>query len=123
MGKYCVRFGCILRQFCSSICLESYKKLLKVCAYCQEDMSATKSDVVNKLIKGQMRDFCSVGCCEKYCFLNEKLPAKEGLCSVCHEMKKIEVEYDYDRKTNKFCGDPCFVAFKFVNCIATGTII
>lgn len=123
LGKYCVRFGCILRQFCSSICLESYKKLLKVCAYCQEDMSITKKDSVNRVIKGQRRDFCCMECCKKYCSLNERIPKRDGLCAVCHEMKKIEVEYEHENKTNKFCSDPCFVAFKFVNNITTGKFL
>ncbi|KAH0822440.1 hypothetical protein GEV33_000349 [Tenebrio molitor] len=40
LGKYCVRFGNDIRQFCSSHCLEEYKKGLKVCSYCQQDMSS-----------------------------------------------------------------------------------
>jgi zinc finger MYM-type protein 2/3/4 len=39
MGKYCVRFGYYARQFCSSKCLEEFKKGLKVCSYCQRDIS------------------------------------------------------------------------------------
>ena len=30
MGKYCVRFGCYIKQFCSNACLEDHKKALKV---------------------------------------------------------------------------------------------
>ena len=30
MGKYCVRFGCHIKQFCSNVCLEDHKKALKV---------------------------------------------------------------------------------------------
>ena len=30
MGKYCVRFGADVRQFCSSGCLDVFKKGLKV---------------------------------------------------------------------------------------------
>lgn len=121
LGKYCVRFGCILRQFCSSICLESYKKMLKVCSYCQEDMSANKSDSISRIIKSQRRDFCSSDCCDKYCLLHENLPKEDGFCRVCHETKKIEVEYFHENVLYKFCSEPCFVAFKFVNKIATGT--
>jgi hypothetical protein len=32
MGKYCVRFGSDIKQFCSNPCLEDYKKGLKVCS-------------------------------------------------------------------------------------------
>lgn len=37
MGKYCVRFGLDIRQFCSGICLEDFKINLKTCGYCQKD--------------------------------------------------------------------------------------
>lgn len=40
LGKYCVRFGHDIRQFCCSLCLEEFKKGLKVCSYCQKDISA-----------------------------------------------------------------------------------
>lgn len=39
LGKYCVRFGHDIRQFCCSNCLEEFKKGLKVCSYCQKDIS------------------------------------------------------------------------------------
>lgn len=40
LGKYCVRFGYEVKQFCCSSCLEEFKKGLKVCSFCQKDMSA-----------------------------------------------------------------------------------
>lgn len=39
LGKYCVRFGYEIRQFCRAGCLEDYKKGLKVCSFCQKDIS------------------------------------------------------------------------------------
>jgi hypothetical protein len=39
LGKYCVRFGYDIKQFCCSTCLEEFKKGLKVCSYCQKDIS------------------------------------------------------------------------------------
>ena len=33
------RFGSDIKQFCSNMCLEDYKKGLKVCSYCQKDIS------------------------------------------------------------------------------------
>lgn len=39
LGKYCVRFGYDMKQFCSAHCLEDFKKGLKVCSYCQKDIS------------------------------------------------------------------------------------
>lgn len=40
LGKYCVRFGYDIKQFCCSTCLEEFKKGLKVCSYCQKDISS-----------------------------------------------------------------------------------
>jgi hypothetical protein len=38
LGKYCVRFGSDIRQFCSAQCLEAYKKNARVCFHCQLDI-------------------------------------------------------------------------------------
>lgn len=40
LGKYCVRFGYEVKQFCCSTCLEEFKKGLKVCSFCQKDISS-----------------------------------------------------------------------------------
>lgn len=121
LGKYCVRFGCILRQFCSSSCLEEYKKTLKVCSYCQEDMSGVTNGLAYLNSKGQSREFCTVRCMEKYNLMNDNRPRSNHLCSVCHEIKTVEVEYLADHKLHTFCSEPCFVAYKFVNDIVPGT--
>lgn len=39
LGKYSVRFGNVIKQFCFGACLEAYKKTLKVCSFCQIDLS------------------------------------------------------------------------------------
>jgi len=38
MGKYCVRFGSDIYQFCSNSCLERYKNNIQVCCYCQKNL-------------------------------------------------------------------------------------
>lgn len=38
IGKYCVRFGSDIHQFCSNTCLECYKTKIKVCCYCQKNL-------------------------------------------------------------------------------------
>lgn len=38
LGKYCVRFGSDIRQFCTPQCLEEYKKSARVCFNCQLDI-------------------------------------------------------------------------------------
>lgn len=124
LGKYCVRFGYDIRQFCSSVCLEEYKKGLKVCCYCQKDISGGPDGFLAPIgDKGQFKDFCSPGCMEKYDVMsNQAKPvAKPGVtCSVCLGEKPITIEYEHKQKMNLFCAEPCFVAFKFVNNIVPG---
>ena len=38
LGKLCVRFGAVIRQFCSSECLEKFKARHKLCSQCQINM-------------------------------------------------------------------------------------
>lgn len=124
LGKYAVRFGYDIRQFCSSICLEEYKKGLKVCSYCQKDISAGAEGFLAPAgDKGQFKDFCSASCMDKYNNMSQhrKPVLKPGVtCSVCLLEKPISIEYEHDGKMNLFCGEPCFVAFKFVNNIVPG---
>ena len=66
LGKYCVRFGSDIKQFCSNVCLEDYKKGLKVCSYCQKDISGGEGFLAPIGDKGQFKDFCEQSCLQKY---------------------------------------------------------
>lgn len=118
MGKYCVRFGFELRQFCRSACLDVFKKGLKVCSYCQKDVE--KSDEFLAPINGQFKDFCSRKCmrCYEQIFNAKKAPIKP--CAVCNNSKPVKVEVSIDDNIVNFCSNPCFSAFKFVNNITPG---
>ncbi|CAH1980548.1 unnamed protein product [Acanthoscelides obtectus] len=124
LGKYCVRFGNDIRQFCTSFCLEKYKKGLKVCSYCQQDMSGEPKGFLAPVgDKGQFKDFCSQICMEKYDIMTNDRPPKVApgtICSVCKGAKPITIELDSNGTPNYFCGEPCFVAFSFVNKISSG---
>ncbi|XP_076262694.1 zinc finger protein without children [Rhynchophorus ferrugineus] len=124
LGKYCVRFGNDIRQFCTSTCLEQYKKGLKVCSYCQQDMSNGPDGFLAPVgEKGQFKDFCSKICMEKYDIMtNDRPPNVESgtICYVCKTEKLITIEFEHDGVPNYFCGEPCFVAFAFVNKISPG---
>jgi len=90
LGKYCVRFGCDVRQFCCSTCLEEFKKGLKVCSYCQKDISFSTDGFLAPVgEKGQFKDFCTQDCMEKYSKLNSMEPpaTEKKPCSVCKEVK------------------------------------
>lgn len=51
IGKYCVRFGSDIHQFCSNTCLEYYKTKIKVCCYCQKNLEKVNkvTSVSNKV--------------------------------------------------------------------------
>lgn len=90
LGKYCVRFGCDVRQFCCSTCLEEFKKGLKVCSYCQKDISFSTDGFLAPVgEKGQFKDFCTQDCMEKYSKLNSMEPpaTEKKPCSVCQEVE------------------------------------
>lgn len=89
LGKYCVRFGYDVRQFCCSTCLEEFKKGLKVCSYCQKDISSgTEGFLAPVGDKGQFKDFCTQNCMEKYSKMSSSdLPnIEKKSCSVCQEV-------------------------------------
>ncbi|KRT79847.1 hypothetical protein AMK59_7853, partial [Oryctes borbonicus] len=118
LGKYCVRFGFNVRQFCSSTCLEQYKKSARVCSFCQKDISSKPSTFLTSIgDKGMSKDFCTSICMQKYNEISRFLkgPKLIDKCCVCHKTNTIEIEFNFRNKSNLFCGEPCFVAFKYVN--------
>ncbi|XP_069696002.1 zinc finger MYM-type protein 3 isoform X2 [Periplaneta americana] len=118
LGKYCVRFGYDIKQFCCSTCLEEFKKGLKVCSYCQKDISSGVEGFLAPVgDKGQFKDFCTQACMEKYDQMsnNQPPPVAMHLCAVCNNEKVVKVEVILDNKLHKLCSEPCFAAFKFVN--------
>ncbi|XP_008560726.1 zinc finger MYM-type protein 3 [Microplitis demolitor] len=119
LGKYCVRFGYDVRQFCCSTCLEEFKKGLKVCSYCQKDISSGSDGFLAPVgDKGQFKDFCTQFCMEKYSKMNSTeppIPEKKS-CSVCQEEKIVYCEVQVNHLAPvAICSEPCFAAFKFVN--------
>lgn len=122
LGKYCVRFGYEIRQFCKAACLDIYKKGLKVCSFCQKDISK-EADGFLASVCGQFKDFCSQMCMRRYDDLcNPKKKISAGICSVCNNVDQIRVEIIVDGREHSFCSNPCFSAFNFVNNIFSGKL-
>lgn len=117
LGKYCVRFGFDVKQFCCSACLDVYKKGLKQCTLCQRDLSGEENIVLAKVgEKGQFKDFCTQTCLKRYeDIINPKKKPPSHLCSVCNNQKPAKIEVTLEGGVHKFCSNPCFSAFKFVN--------
>lgn len=60
MGKYCVRFGFEVRHFCRFACLDQFKKSLKCCAYCQNDLGLEEHSVIASVgEKRVIKNFCN----------------------------------------------------------------
>lgn len=119
LGKYCVRFGYDIRQFCNSSCLEEFKKGLKICCYCQKDISSGNEGFLAPVgDKGQFKDFCSQNCMEKFDQMS-KNPIPQPVwakCAVCSLEKATTIEVEVGNDVHqRLCSDPCFAAFKFVN--------
>ncbi|XP_041982765.1 zinc finger MYM-type protein 3 isoform X2 [Aricia agestis] len=119
LGKYCVRFGYDIRQFCNSGCLEEFKKGLKICCYCQRDISVGPQGFLAPVgDKGQFKDFCSQLCMEKFDQMS-KNPVPQPVwanCAVCSLEKATTIEVEVSENIcQRLCSDPCFAAFKFVN--------
>ena len=117
LGKYCVRFGFDVKQFCCSACLDVYKKGLKQCALCQRDLSTDEELILAKVgDKGQFKDFCNQVCLKRYeDIINPKKKPSVHLCSVCNNEKPAKIEVNLEGSLHRFCSNPCFSAFKFVN--------
>ncbi|XP_076373398.1 zinc finger protein without children isoform X3 [Tachypleus tridentatus] len=121
LGKYCVRFGSDIRQFCSGRCLEEFKKGLKVCTYCQKDLSNGQEGFLAPVgEKGQFKDFCSQMCMERYEMMNCPVTPKQSQkCSVCNKVAPSKVQVKYEEKLHPLCSDPCIAAFRYANKINT----
>lgn len=127
LGKYCVRFGFDIRQFCNWACLEEFKKGLKICCYCQRDISVGHQGFLAPVgDKGQFKDFCSQVCMEKFDLMS-KNPIPQPVwakCAVCSLEKATSIEVEVSEElAQRLCSDPCFAAFKFVNNIFPGEFI
>lgn len=117
LGKYCVRFGFEVRQFCCAACLNNFKKGLKTCSCCQKDISVSGEGFLAPVgDKEQFKDFCSQACMRRYdAMVNAKKKLRTDRCGVCNFEKLMRVEMTIDGNEHNFCSNPCFSAFKFVS--------
>ncbi|KAF6204691.1 hypothetical protein GE061_018852 [Apolygus lucorum] len=123
MGKYCVRFGHEVKQFCTPLCLDTYKKGIKTCSYCQKNLQDSSEGFLAAVGgKDQFRDFCSQDCLEKYdCICNNSSASYTvDNCIVCDNIKVTQFELLSPDKVAKLCSDVCLAAYKFVNNIEVG---
>ncbi|GFR26486.1 zinc finger MYM-type protein 4 [Trichonephila clavata] len=115
LGKYCVCFGADIRQFCSGNCLEEYKRGLKVCTFCQTDLSVGTDGFLAPVgDKGQFKDFCSQQCMERYEGLNNlsKTVPNVQECAHCKRRGSFKIQVKYEDKMHSLCCDMCVAGFR-----------
>lgn len=113
IGKLCVKFGAEAKQFCTSQCLNDFKKGYQPCSLCFKNLKNDPDDVVPTK---RGKSFCDDTCAKTYDeIVNPRKNRSPYLCSVCNNKKSPEVVASLDGNIHRFCSNPCFSAFKFVN--------
>lgn len=113
IGKLCVRFGSEVKQFCSPHCLNDFKTSYHPCSLCSKNLKKDVNDVISTK---RGKSFCDDHCAKAYdTIINPRKNRSPYLCSVCNNKKSPEVVALLDGDIHRFCSNPCFSAFKFVN--------
>jgi zinc finger MYM-type protein 2/3/4 len=117
IGKLCVRFGADIKQFCTTQCLNDFKKNHQPCALCSKNLKKDfDENEENIVVKRGNNNFCDETCAKRYeDLVNPKKRQPPYLCSVCNIKKSPKIHVLLDGNVHRFCSTPCFSAFKFVN--------
>ena len=121
----CLKVGNEIRPFCKIQCHSDFKRLLKLCSFCQRNL-ATVPNSYSATVGGKLRDFCSKACQAK---LEKQLndievlninngvgiPDVIGPCSVCKKSGKMKHTVRLRNKTHYLCSDICLTAFQYTN--------
>ncbi|XP_036370533.1 zinc finger MYM-type protein 4 isoform X3 [Octopus sinensis] len=130
-AKYCLKLGTEIKQFCGTQCHAQFKKRLKVCCYCQKDLTNVSDSFMAPVgwEQGVFKDFCSPSCLQKYEEKNNKdveiigvEQSKKRLpCAVCGKVWLVKHEVKFEGKVHKMCSDPCLSAFQYANKLTMNT--
>ncbi|XP_014667450.1 PREDICTED: LOW QUALITY PROTEIN: zinc finger MYM-type protein 3-like [Priapulus caudatus] len=117
-----------MKQFCSPACLKTYRNRLKMCSFCDKNITScaeTFSLPVAEEKGGGVKDFCSRKCTTHY---ETKLRIQRGdssvvgaHCSVCSAGGRAKHEVLYEGGRHRLCSDACFAAFRYANKLAVNT--
>ncbi|XP_042231177.1 zinc finger MYM-type protein 4-like isoform X4 [Homarus americanus] len=112
IGKYCVRFGSDIHQFCSNTCLERYKTKIKVCCYCQKNL-----EKVQKLTSVANKEYCSMKCLKRAQRrdIGQQNYCEQHSCTVCQTEGVNRYEFMSNQEPYQLCSDPCLNVYKYVN--------
>ncbi|XP_063885994.1 zinc finger MYM-type protein 3-like isoform X2 [Scylla paramamosain] len=112
IGKYCVRFGSDIHQFCSNTCLECYKTKIKVCCYCQKNL-----ETVSKVTSISNKEYCSSKCLKRAQRrdIGQQNHTDHYPCTVCQTIGLNRYEFVINQETYQLCSDPCLNVYKYAN--------
>lgn len=93
LGKYSVRFGDVVRQFCAVKCLEMYKRKLKSCVFCQKELIASQK-VFSYFKDGPSSQLKAREFCNQLCLTNFKeLQDKKSMTKALQEKQRESYEH------------------------------
>ncbi|XP_045139102.1 zinc finger MYM-type protein 3-like isoform X2 [Portunus trituberculatus] len=112
IGKYCVRFGSDIHQFCSNHCLECYKTKIKVCCYCQKNL-----ETVAKVTSISNKEYCSSKCLKRAQRrdIGQQNHTDQYPCTVCQIISLNRYEFVTNQESYQLCSDPCLNVYKYAN--------
>ncbi|XP_035825720.1 uncharacterized protein LOC101855726 isoform X2 [Aplysia californica] len=124
---FCLKIGNEVRPFCKSKCYSEFRRMLRLCAFCQKNLSSVP-DAVTKTVGGsKTKEFCSKECLKK---MEEQfndveiLDAKNApvisgdtslACAVCLKKGAMKHTVRIGDKTSALCSDLCLSAFQYTN--------
>ncbi|KAK3882013.1 hypothetical protein Pcinc_013583 [Petrolisthes cinctipes] len=112
IGKYCVRFGSDIHQFCSNGCLERYKTKIRVCCYCQKNL-----DKVERVSSITNKEYCSMKCLKRAQRrdIGQQNYTEQHPCTVCMANGVNKYEFLSNQENFQLCSDPCLNVYKYAN--------
>ncbi|CAL4067109.1 unnamed protein product, partial [Meganyctiphanes norvegica] len=115
VGKYCVRFGSDIHQFCTNSCLEKYKANIKVCCYCQKNLAS--STATNVVSPSSNKEYCSTKCLKRNQRkdIGQQNYSEKQKCTVCQNDNINRYEFILNGEMTQLCSDPCLNVYKYAN--------
>ncbi|XP_076051986.1 zinc finger protein without children [Oratosquilla oratoria] len=113
IGKYCVRFGSDIHQFCSNVCLEQFKSTIEVCNYCQKNLKG-----VSDITTIDEKKYCGAKCARRAhrTDIGQRNYNERDKCTVCSKENTCSrYELINNSEVHRLCSDPCLNAYKYAN--------
>ena len=122
----CLKVGNEVRSFCKPQCYSDFRRMLKLCAFCQKNLSGVNSSCTASVGDGKLKDFCSKTCQRKLekqirdleiVKENDVAGAQGDMipCSVCQKTGSTKHRVRIGNNTSTLCSNLCLSAFQYSN--------